>query len=221
MFIALACLNPLVSHWGETTLFTVFGNPFTKEAFFYGLNMGLTFALMLEWFICFASVMTSDKFISLFSWIFPKISLMSVMILRLIPFCFRRSQDILQARKGLTGGKVSFKESFAVLNSVMSSILEDGVMTALTMEKRGYGRAKRTNFINYRWRGFDIFKLCLYLVLCGFVIIGIKDGLCSVNFYPVVSFSKIFESAKSIKTFFAFVGFIAFPLFEKMIKGLD
>ena len=87
IFIFLSALNPLVSHWGETVLFLIFGKPFTKEAFFYGLNMGLVFLVMFEWFLCFGCVMTVDKFTYLFAPVFPSVSLMMVMILRLVPFC--------------------------------------------------------------------------------------------------------------------------------------
>ncbi|WP_147613238.1 energy-coupling factor transporter transmembrane component T [Treponema pectinovorum] len=220
MFIFLSALNPLVSHWGETVLFTIFGKPFTKEAFFYGLNMGLTFALMIEWFICFGTVMTSEKITALFSAAFPKLALMIVMILRLIPFCLRRTQEILQSRKGLNGSNLPFKESFFVLNAVMSSILEDGIMTALTMEKRGYGSAKRTHFINYRWRKFDIFKLAIFFILAIFIICGIKYGFCAVNFYPTVSASNIFATSESAISFFCFVVFIFFPVFERIFDEL-
>ena len=45
----------------------IFGKPFTMEAFAYGLNMGLTFLVMLEWFLAFGCVMTADKFTFLFA----------------------------------------------------------------------------------------------------------------------------------------------------------
>ena len=95
----------------------------------------------------------------------------------------------------------------------MSSILEDGVVTALTMEKRGYGTARRTSFLNYRWRFGDFFEL-FALILCAFFAgLGIKQGLCSVNFYPELSFSEVFGSLRSVLTFCAFGLYMTVPVF--------
>lgn len=218
VFIFLSALNPLVSHWGETVLFLIFDKPFTKEAFFYGLNMGLVFLVMFEWFLCFGCVMTVDKFTYLFAPVFPSVSLMMVMILRLVPFCIRRGREISDGRCAIGLKKSTFKQKFSVLNAVMSSILEDGVMTALSMEKRGYGTARRTSFLNYRWRFSDFFEL-FFLSFCAFfVVCGIKNGNCAVNFYPVINFSKIFANLQSAETFFAFAGFLFLPMIIKIFS---
>ena len=95
----------------------------------------------------------------------------------------------------------------------MSSILEDGVVTALTMEKRGYGTARRTSFLNYRWR-FEDFLEVFVLVLWGFfAALGIRQGFCSVNFYPELSFSEVFGSLRSVLTFCAFGLYMTVPVF--------
>ena len=222
-FVFLSALNPLVSSWGQTPLFYVFGRPFTKEAFVYGLNMGLTFLVMLEWFLAFGCIMTVDKFTYLFSPFFPSVSLMLVMILRLVPLCTRRGREISETRQGAGiesfGFRGKFKERMEIFGAVMSSILEDGVMTALTMEKREYGTVPRTSFLNYRWRFGDFLELFVLAFGAFVVVLGIKQGFCSVNFYPVLSFSEVFGSFRSALTFFAFAFYLAVPVvpvfFEK------
>ena len=216
-FVFLSALNPLVSHWGQTPLFYVFGKPFTMEAFAYGLNMGLTFLVMLEWFLAFGCVMTADKFTFLFAPFFPSISLMLVMILRLVPLCARRGREIYETRLAAgiecSGFKGKFKEKMEILGAVMSSILEDGVVTALTMEKRGYGTARRTSFLNYRWRFGDFLEVFVLVLWGFFAALGIRQGFCSVNFYPELSFSEVFGSPRSVLTFCAFGLYMTVPVF--------
>lgn len=212
VFILLSTLNPIVSPWGQTVLFTIFGKPFTKEAFFYGLNTGLTFVVMIEWFCCFNRVMTSEKFTYLFAHIFPAVSLMLVMIFRMVPLFTKRVQEIKNSRKTMHTQQRGLKEAFIVLNASLGSVLEDGVMTATSMQKRGYGKAKRTNFLCWKWHFADFFTLVILALLAVFIVLGIKNGNCKVDFYPSFSAAKI----KGSKTLAFFCLFLAFPVLERI-----
>lgn len=211
-FILLSTLNPIVSPWGQTVLFTIFGKPFTKEAFFYGLNSGLTFVVMIEWFCCFNRVMTSEKFTFLFAPVFPAVSLMLVMIFRMVPLFTKRVRDIKNCRKTMHTAQRGIKEAFIVLNTSLGSVLEDGVMTATSMQKRGYGKSKRTNFLTWKWHFADFFTLAILAVLAFLIACGIKNGSCKVDFYPAFSVTKI----QGNKTLIFFCLFFILPVLERI-----
>lgn len=97
--VLVAAVNPLFNTLGETTLFTLFGRPYTWQALCYGGCAGMMFAAVSLWFLCGGIVMTSDKFTSLFGAVIPAISLVLVMVLRLIPAYWRKGKQIAGARK--------------------------------------------------------------------------------------------------------------------------
>ena len=97
--VLVAAVNPLFNTLGETTLFTLFGRPYTWQALCYGGCAGMMFAAVSLWFLCGGIVMTSDKFTSLFGAVIPAISLVLVMVLRLIPGYWRKGKQIAGARK--------------------------------------------------------------------------------------------------------------------------
>ena len=212
-FVVLSCLNPIVSHWGDTVLFSICGKPFTKEAFFYGLNMGLTFVVMIQWFMAAGCVLTVEKFTYLFSPLFPAISLMMSMILRTIPLVFKRAKEIRQARQAL-GIKRDIKE----VNAVFASTLEDGVFTARTMEDRGFKNGKRTSFLKYSFGFWDFTMVLLGIALCAFVIYGIHQEFFAVEFYPVIKAEKFWENTKETGVFAAFCLFALLPSVECLIR---
>ncbi len=216
VFILLSTLNPIVSPWGQTVLFTIFGKPFTKEAFFYGLNTGLTFVVMIEWFCCFNRVMTSEKFTYLFAPVFPAVSLMLVMIFRMVPLFTKRVSDIKNCRKTMHTSQHGIKEAFIILNAALASVLEDGVMTATSMQKRGYGKTRRTNFLCWKWHMSDFLTLAVLALLAIFITLGTKNGSCRVDFYPAFSVAKL----QGNKTLIFFCLFLAFPVLERIFyKG--
>ncbi len=62
--VFIAVINPLLNTMGETVLFTYFGGrPYTLEALIYGVIMAMLFFTVINWFSCYSSVITSDKFI--------------------------------------------------------------------------------------------------------------------------------------------------------------
>lgn len=193
-FVFLSCLNPLVSHYGQTVLFYVLGDaekPFTLEALCWGLNSAFMMVTVVMWCLAFSKILTAEKLTYIFAPLFPSLSVMFVMILRLIPFFQRRSVEISEGRKGLgldSGGGFfkKLKEKFIVLTAVTSSTLEDGTYTAQSMVERGWGRTRRTSFINYRFRFADFIVMAAAVIFCGVCIAGIIKGAGAFSVYPVI-----------------------------------
>jgi len=193
-FILLSCLNPLVSRWGTTVIFYLFGDeskPFTLEAVCYGLNTAFMLLTVVLWFLAFSAVVTSDRLTFIFGKVFPAVSLMLVMILRMIPFYRRRLHDITLGRQGLglSEGSSTFskiREKIHVLNAVTSSTLEDGKLTADSMEDRYWGQKKRTAFISYKFGADDLVLFLSGVCLTAVSLIAIVKGGGKMNFYPVI-----------------------------------
>lgn len=199
--VLVAAVNPLFNTLGETTLFLLFGRPYTWEALFYGGCTGMLLAAVSLWFLCGGIVMTSDKFTSLFGTVIPSISLVLVMVLRLVPGYWRKSRQIAGARKcigrGGSGTKTErIRGGMAVLAALSGWALEGSVITADSMRCRGYGSpGKRTTFQIYRFTGRDGLLTAVLLLLLAAVIWAGAAGSARASFIPRLSIAPVSGAA--------------------------
>ena len=199
--VLVAAVNPLFNTLGETTLFLLFGRPYTWEALFYGGCTGMLFAAVSLWFLCGGIVMTSDKFTSLFGTVIPSISLVLVMVLRLVPGYWRKSRQIAGARKCIgrsgSGTKTErIRGGMAVLTALSGWALEGSVITADSMRCRGYGSpGKRTTFQIYRFTGRDGLLTAVLLLLLAAVIWAGAAGSARASFIPRLSIAPVSDAA--------------------------
>ena len=105
LFLFLTAINPLFNIFGKTTLFVLFGRPYTLEALYYGAAVAATFVEMILWFGCYNKVLTGDKFTSLFGNLIPSVSLLLVMVFRMVPNLMRKAAQF--AGRTLPPGKSS------------------------------------------------------------------------------------------------------------------
>lgn len=162
LWIILTAINPLFNTLGECVLFTYFGRPYTLEALYYGMAIAGMFVAMLQWFSAYNYVMTEDKFSFLFGSLVPSLSLLLVTVLRMIPDLMRQGKQILTARRciGMGGAEDStlrekVTDGVTALSVLISWALEGSIVTADSMNSRGYGTGKRSCFHSYRFRGTD------------------------------------------------------------------
>lgn len=197
VFFLSAVLNPLLNHQGVTILFYMWtGNPFTLESVIYGLASGVMLVSVLNWFSCYQSVMTSDKFIYLFGKIIPAISLILSMVLRFVPKYKHQIQKVSQAQQCI-GRDVSdgsllarAKHGMKILSIMTTWALENSVETADSMRSRGYGLRGRTNYTIYRFDTRDRGMLA-GIVLCGSVVIAaVLLREIEVLYFPVFQLSS-------------------------------
>ena len=140
--VLVAAVNPLFNTLGETTLFTLFGRPYTWQALCYGGCAGMMFAAVSLWFLCGGIVMTSDKFTSLFGAVIPAISLVLVMVLRLIPAYWRKGKQIAGARKCIgRSGAGSRREKIQGGMDVLMSLSGWALAAAIYAAAGGSARA--------------------------------------------------------------------------------
>ena len=216
VFLLIAAVNPLFNTLGETRLFTVFGRPYTLEALYYGAVVGGIFVVMMLWFGCYSDVLTSDKFTSLFGNLIPALSLLLVMVLRMIPNLLRKARQITACRGSIGKGVSSedptgqkLRGGMQILGALFGWALEGSMVTADSMRSRGYGTAKRSSFLLYRFRGKDWLLLSLFAALAAFVIFCAATGAVEATYTPSPSFAPL--QGLHLFGFWAYCLFISIP----------
>ena len=172
LFLLVTAINPIFNIYGNTVLFSVFGRPYTLEAIYYGAAVASSIVVMMIWFGCSNTVLTSDKVTTLFGNLIPALSLLLVMVLRMIPNFMRKAAQLTGARKSIGKGigenasnRDKLNDGTAILSALTDWALEGSVVTGDAMRCRGYGTAKRTSFMIYRMTGTDGVLLAAQLLL--------------------------------------------------------
>ncbi len=197
MILFLGCFNAFFSHAGITMLFYLpNGNPVTMEAFLYGLATATMFAAMYMWFICYNTVMTTDKFLYLFGKKLPSVSLLLSLSLRFIPRFRTRICQITQAQEQIGRGnregnlKKRLQCSARIFSIAVTWALESGIITADSMKSRGYGAGKRTSFSVYHWEMREKMLVTMMILLLLGLGIAVGTGGITVKYYPAIVFSQ-------------------------------
>lgn len=216
LLLIITAINPLFNTYGKTTLFYVFGRPYTLEALYYGAAIAAVLATMLIWFGCYNVVLTSDKFTSLFGNLIPALSLLLVMVLRMIPNMMRKAKQLLGARKSIGKGgseyasnKEKVTDGLTILSALTDWALEGSVVTGDSMRSRGYGTAKRTSFMIYHMTGIDIVLLIIQLGLIVAVIAAVGYGAVTATYTPDLYIAPI--TGSYIPGFIAYCSYLLIP----------
>ena len=225
VFVIIAVVNPLFNVNGEHVLFTwLGGRPYSMESLCYGMAIGAMFVTILLWFACYNVVMTSDKFLYLFGKMIPSISLVLTMILRLFPSFQKKAAQIAGARKCIgKGGGTSRSEQIsngmAVTSSLTSWALEGGIITADSMQSRGFGSGSRTSFSIYRMDGRSIALLAVMIVLIiAILVCGIKGGM-KIVFLPVIEMAGT-DNPFMLTGMIAYIVFLAVPTVLNIVEAI-
>jgi len=194
MMIFIIIFNVLVNHQGITTLFYMFyGNPITLESLIYGVSASLMLVSIIFWFLCYMQIVTSDKFIYLFSKISKKMSLFFSMILRFIPLLMGRLKEVYSVQKLMyvdRFGKVRLAvNSFFITTSWA---IENAIVTSDSMKARGYGLNNRTNFNNYKFDRRDAVILLIILLLLLGTIVLLRGEAFYIRYFPGIKINTSF-----------------------------
>lgn len=191
--VLIALTNPFFSKEGETVLFYVNQSPFTKEAFLYGVLMGVSMVNILCWFRIFNTVMTTDRTLSLFGGFLPKISMLLTVTLRTVPNLRRRIGETREVQQAMglyckeQGYVARLKAELAVFQIVMASSMEDAIETGDSMRGRGYGRFKATRLPQHKMNAIQGCLLVGFLLIGGLLGFALWQGGAFMQFYPTVA----------------------------------
>lgn len=224
LWVLLSAVNPLFDTLGQTVLFTYWGRPYTYEALVYGMVLATMCVSVILWFLCYALVMTTDKFTALFAPLLPTLSLLLVMVFRLIPSYGRKAKQIALARRCIGLGdagsrRAKLKSGIGVLSALTTWALEGSIITADSMRARGYGTTKRTGFQVSRFTRSDGILLGIFIPLIGAVILTAAKG-CAAAVYIPTFFSAPVTSFLSLLGIASWGLFLLIPSFEQIREAV-
>ena len=221
LFVLLSVINPVFDRLGATVLFELFGRPYTLEALIYGMSLGGMAIAVLCWFACYNAIMTSDKFIYIFGRIMPSISMILSMILRLIPNFAQKTRQISDARSSIglardtsANRKEKMRNGALVLSALAGWALEGGIITADSMQSRGYGTGKRTSFAKHRFDARNNILLVFMGVLIVLIIFCAVNGSTKAEYVPYVTITWF-------GNIYMLTGMIAYGLFLVLPAALQ
>lgn len=190
----IVLINPFISHRGQTVLFYFFDNAVTLEAVIYGIAMMMSLLTVLIAFVSYNMVITPDKFMFLFSSIFPKTAFMCMMAMRFVPVLKKRSQDIALVQKtrgtDTTTGSLSqrIKNGMQIMIILITWSLEEAIITSRSMRARGYGITKnRSSYFDYKMTKRDWAVVAVTVLTGGNLLYFWHQGIGHFQIYPEVS----------------------------------
>jgi len=191
VFLVTAVINPLFSHNGVTVLFMLNGNPVTLEAILFGISSAAAIVTVLYWFAIFSQYMSADKLLYIFGKVSPKLSLVLTMALRYIPLFTKQAEKVrnTQQASGLYKENDmldSVKRELGVFSVMITWALENGIITADSMEARGYGIGKRSAYSVFHFTLSDALLLISEILLTAIVFTAAALGRLSVDYYPAL-----------------------------------
>lgn len=195
LFVLMAILNPLFNTSGATALFFINDFAITLEAVLYGVSASLSITAVIYWFFSFSRIMTGEKIIYLFGKLSPHIALLISSVIRFVPMFLRlysqsrKSQICMGICKNDTVIN-KLKCEIRVLSVMITRCTENGIITADSMEARGYGNINRTCFSFYKLRLYDIIYVIIYVLLAIVTVFAIASGCISFEYYPTITVPK-------------------------------
>lgn len=225
-WVFLSAINPLFNTLGDQILFTYFGRPYTLEALIYGMVISGMFIAMLQWFSAYNGVMTEDKFTYLFGSLAPSLSLLLTTVLRMIPNLMRKARQIMDARKCIGMGaaenasaKEKVMDGMTTLSVLTSWALEGSVVTADSMNSRGYGTAQRSCYHTYRLKAADIVITAIFIVLCIVVAVFLFTGSGTATYTPMLEVTPV--TGANLVGFLAYILFLLTPTILNLKEELQ
>ena len=207
MFIA-AMINPLFSHRGKTKLFYLpTGNPVTLESILFGLCAGVILGEVLLWFSIFNNLMEDDKWTATIGRVAPTIAMIITMVMRFVPKYtrFAKSTRDIQKANGFNNRR-KIQNGMRVYSITATWALETSIDTADSMRARGYGKARRTNYHNYKFEVRDLIFILWVLILgIGILVVANIDKIHTF-FYPT------FRNKESIMVLMAYILLCVTPI---------
>ena len=203
LFIIIAITNPLFSHNGATPLFFINDSRITLEALLYGVFLSTMIIEVMLWFRCFNLTFDNEKLMYFFGKTFPKLGLIISMALCYIPNLISEYKSILSVQKTF-GGKKGIGIYIKSFSAVITQSLENSIEKSNSMSARGYGKAKRTYYSNFKFTKYDLLYLVITVVLFIMSATSIILNTAYFNFYPTIEMNSI--------TFLSALSYIAFLL---------
>jgi len=181
--------NPLFNSNGEIILFKIGKKEFSLEAIIYGMVASIMLIAIVIWLFSYNHLMTTEKFLHLFSKYLPNLALIIANILKLIPEFTRKINSLNESEKILSfsyeNGIIGrLKSKFKLFGNLFSWAIENSIITASSMKARGYGLKGKTNYSIYKFIFKDLIMSLIFIAVTIFIIIYGSNILFNYSFYP-------------------------------------
>lgn len=185
-----AVIQPIFSGAGDTVLYYINDNPVSAESYVFGLVAGLLLVNVIQWCSCLGILLDSERMMYILGNIAPTLGLTFSMILRFIPLLGQRYRQIHDAQLGMGRcGKNKLSRFAKEVSILISWSLDSSIETSASMEARGYGKKRRTNYHNYKLKCADIAVIFYIVLLTAFIVAGIITGKADIYYIPRIIFA--------------------------------
>lgn len=146
IFFPLAIITTLINilfvKAGSRVLITILGKQITLETFLYAIFMSMKILVILYLFYVLSNMLNSDKALSYFSKKSPKITLIVLLSLKLVPNMTKRMNTLKEVylTRGVDLESTSKKERIKANIPVLSVLLEDSLEGAFDIGESAYVR---------------------------------------------------------------------------------
>lgn len=192
--LLVGIFNMAFTSYGVDILFSISNKNFTAEGLSYGLCQGVMFSSVIVWLSSYSYVLSSDKFMSVFSKLAPNLTLVLTMTLSFIPRLRKNAQEINDARLNVNTNQSKFKKSLDNFSSLVSMTLEESIEVSDTMRARNFNSSRKP-YSKYRFNLDDGIVLLFLLALSISCIVLNSLDKAEFIFDPeikMLSFSPIF-----------------------------
>lgn len=192
--LLVGIFNMAFTSYGVDILFSISNKNFTAEGLSYGLCQGVMFSSVIVWLSSYSYVLSSDKFMSVFSKLAPNLTLVLTITLSFIPRLRKNAQEINDARLNVNTNQSKFKKSLDNFSSLVSMTLEESIEVSDTMRARNFNSSRKP-YSKYRFNLDDGIVLLVLLALSISCIVLNSLDKAEFIFDPeikMLSFSPIF-----------------------------
>lgn len=209
-------LTPLFNQRGNHILFYFFGKQIMLESIIQGGMIALTLTGILALFVTFNMIVTSDKFLFVFSKLSQQWTLLIMLAMRFVPLLRRKINDMqdMQSVKGLSIKEGSIrqraKNGMQLLQMLLSGSLEDSIQAADSMTARGYGIEKRSHYQVFQMQRRDYIALLFLLISGGILLYGFQIKIGILELLPQLE--SVWQGGFQNILMVMWVLFIGFPI---------
>lgn len=219
--VVTSIVNFLLVDAGTHVIFRLFNRSFTLETVVYALIMSLKILVVIYLFYCLDCTIDSDEAVSYFSRKAPKVTLILLLCIKLVPNMKKRIRTLndVYVTRGVNFTGESKREKIKANIPVMSILLSDSLDNAFDIGEsayvRGFLSSNRTQYDKKRFHFIDFAVIVYSCILLVFHVVNIVKGTIIYDSYDL--FNKIISfdaSAESIMILLVIIIFL-----NKTFKG--
>ena len=202
MILVTGIVNVITVNAGNRILFTIFGKVITLEILLYVLVSSMKLLVIIYLFNILNNLLDTDKAVSYFSKRCPRVTLVVLLSLKLIPNMKRRVQSLKNTYiiRGSNLESSSKKESIKAYIPILSILLEDSLEKSFDIGEsayvRGFGGGKRSEYEKSKLQFRDYVIIFYFLFISIIHIILLVIGKTTYDIYEgsgILSFMNVYS----------------------------